>query len=138
MELALKTKYKTSLIILIGLLIAVILFHIAIIVKVVPYEIAWGGRLQNDTEMYVFEAISILINLFLGLVLLMKVDYIKYHFRARIIVIILWIFLVLFALNTVGNIFAKTLFEKSFAVLTLIFTILIWKILKTNNTINSI
>jgi hypothetical protein len=64
MELGLKMKYKTSINILIGLLIAVILFHIAVIVKVIPYGIAWGGRLQNDAEMYVFEAISILVNLF--------------------------------------------------------------------------
>lgn len=41
---------------------------------------------------------------------------------------ILCIFLALFTLNTVGNIFAKTNFEKTLAGLTLIFAILIWKI----------
>lgn len=130
-------KYKKSITILIGLLIAVILFHIAVIIKVIPYDIAWGGRLQNDSEMYVFEAISILINLFLGLVLLMKGDYIKYRLMDKTIDIILWIFLALFALNTVGNICAKTNFEKSLAVLTLVFAILIWKILKMKNIINT-
>jgi membrane protease YdiL (CAAX protease family) len=136
MELGLKMKYKTTVNILIGLLIAVILFHIAVIVKVIPYDIAWGGRLQNDYEMYVFEAISILVNLFFGLALLVKGDYIKSRFY-KTIDIILWVFLALFALNTVGNIFAKTLFEKSFAVLTLVFAILILKILKTKNNINT-
>jgi len=130
-------KYKKSITILIGLLIAVILFHIAVIIKVIPYDIAWGGRLQNDSEMYVFEAISILINLFLGLVLLMKGDYIKYRLMDKTIDIILWIFLALFALNTVSNICAKTNFEKSLAVLTLVFAILIWKILKMKNIINT-
>ena len=114
-----------------GLLIAVILFHVCVIAKIIPYDIAWGGRLQNDSEMYVFEAISILVNLFLGLVLLMKGNYIKFRFKRKTIDVILWIFLVLFALNTVGNVFAKTNFEKSFAVLTFIFAILIWRILKT-------
>ena len=130
-------KYKTSINILLGLLTTVILFHISVIVKVIPYEIAWGGRLENDSEMYVFEAISILINLFLGLVLLVKGDYIKYHLRDKAIDIILWIFLALFTLNTIGNILAKTIFEKSFAVLTLAFAILILKILKTKNSINT-
>ena len=117
--------------ILLGLLVAVILFHLCVIAKIIPYDIAWGGRLQNDSEMYVFEAISILVNLFLGLVLLMKGDYIKFRFKRKTIDVILWIFLVLFALNTVGNVFAKTNFEKSFAVLTFIFAILIWRTLKT-------
>lgn len=66
-----KMNYKISINILLGLLIVVILFHIAVIAKAIPYDIAWGGRLQNDSEMYVFETISILINLFLGLLLLM-------------------------------------------------------------------
>lgn len=123
-------KYKASINILLGLLVAVILFHIAVIAKVIPYNIAWGGRLQNDREMYVFEAISILINLFLGLVLLMKVSYIKFRFKNKAINIILWIFLALFVLNTVGNLFAKTNFEKSFAVLTFVFAVLILMILK--------
>ncbi len=126
-------KYKTSIKILLALFIAVILFHISVIVKVVPYDIAWGGRLQNDSEMYVFELISILIILFLGLVLLMKGDYLKFRFQNKTINIILWIFTALFLLNTIGNIFAKTNFEKLFAVLTFVFAILIWTILKTKH-----
>lgn len=123
-------NHKATINILLGLLIAVILFHIAVVAKAIPYDIAWGGRLQNDSEMYIFETISILINLFLGLVLLMKGNYIKFRFSEKTIDIILWIFLALFVLNTVGNLFAKTNFEKFFAVLTFIFAILIWVILK--------
>jgi len=123
-------KYKTSIKILLALLSAVILFHISVIVKLVPYEIAWGGRLKNDSEMYVFESISIIIILFLGLVLLMKGNHVKFRFSVKAINIILWIYLGLFLLNTIGNIFAKTNFEKTFAVLTFLFAILIWTILK--------
>ncbi|WP_152269618.1 hypothetical protein [Agriterribacter humi] len=123
-------QFKTSINILLGLLVAVILFHIAVIAKAIPYKIAWGGRLENDQEMYVFEAISILINLFLGLVLLMKASYIKFRFKKKAIDVILWIFLALFVLNTVGNLFAKTNFEQSFAVLTFVFAVLILMILK--------
>lgn len=127
-------KLRTSINIFLGLLFAVILFHLSIIAKVIPYNIAWGGRLQNDSEMYVFEAISIFINLFLALVLLMKGGYVKFRFRSKAINVILYIFLALFALNTVGNLFARTNFEKFFAVVTLAFAILIWIILKAKNT----
>ena len=127
-------NYKTSIKILLALLIAVILFHISVIAKVVPYDIAWGGRLQDDSEMYVFESISILIILFLGLVLLMKGDYVKFRFKNKTTNIILWTFLAIFLLNTVGNIFAKTNFEKLFAIVTFLFAILIWTILKNKPT----
>ncbi|MCE2894558.1 MAG: hypothetical protein LW721_08960 [Flammeovirgaceae bacterium] len=94
-------------------------FHSCILLKIIPYDITWGGRLQNDQEMYVFETTSIAINLFLIWILLMKGDFVTYKFPVKVIHIILWIFVVVFALNTVGNLFAKTLLEKAFTLLTL-------------------
>ncbi len=48
-----------------ALLFLVILFHSAILFKIIPYNIAWGGKLSNDTEMFVFEMISAIFILFL-------------------------------------------------------------------------
>jgi hypothetical protein len=97
----------------------IIVFHSCILLKIIPYEITWGGRLHNDQEMYVFETASISINLFLIWILLMKGDFVKFKFPVKVIHVVLWIFVVVFTLNTVGNIFAKTLLEKGFAVMTL-------------------
>ncbi|MFO0507892.1 MAG: hypothetical protein ACK5YS_03380 [bacterium] len=94
-------------------------FHSCILLKIIPYDITWGGRFQNDQEMYVFETTSIAINLFLIWILLMKGDFVQYKFPVKVIHVILWIFVVVFTLNTVGNIFAKTLLEKAFTLLTL-------------------
>ena len=116
----------------IGLLTLVIIFHGFIIAKIIPYNIAWGGRLENDSQMYVFESISILINGFLITVLFLKGNYIKHSFSERMLNGILRFFQVLFILNTIGNIVAKTNFEKYFALLTAIFAIFIWIILKRN------
>jgi membrane protease YdiL (CAAX protease family) len=113
-----------------GLLFLVILFHIGIITKIIPYNIAWGGRLTNDTEMYVFETISILVNTFLSWILLMKGNFVKYKFSEIIVQIFLWVFFALFVINTVGNIFAKTNSEKLFAIVTGIFAFLIWNMQK--------
>ena len=127
---------NTQIKILLGLLFSVILFHICIIVKIIPYNIAWGGRLTNDNEMYVFESISILINLFLSWLLLMKGEFVQFKFPNKTINLILWIFFALFILNTVGNLFAKTNFEKLFALLTGLSAILIWSIIKYKKTTN--
>ncbi len=116
--------------IMLGLLAAIILFHFCIVLKIIPYDIAWGGKLKNDNEMYVFESISILVNFFLCFILLIKGKYLNEVIPMKIVNVSLWIFLFLFALNTVGNIFAKTNFEKLFSILTLAFVILIWLILK--------
>jgi hypothetical protein len=120
----------------VGLLFSVILFHICIIAKIIPYNIAWGGRLTNDTEMYVFESISIFINVFLIWILLMKGNFVKFKFSSRVVNVILWVFFILFILNTVGNIFAKTNFEKYFALLTGLSAVLLWNILRQRRTTN--
>lgn len=123
-------KLKPTIKILIWLTIGVILFHLAILINLIPCEVTWGRRLKNNSEMYVFEGVSILVNLFLVFVLLIKGDYLPILIPERVLNIILWIYLSLFGLNTIGNIFAETLFEKSLSLLTLIFTYLVWTILK--------
>lgn len=122
--------------IFLGLLFLIIIFHLCIITKIIPYNITWGGRLQNDTEMYIFETTSILINLFLSWVLLMKGNFVKYKFSSKVVNIILWIYFAVFMLNTIGNIFAKTFFEKQFAFLTGLFSLLLWTILMKINGMN--
>lgn len=125
-----KMNSKIAIKIMLCLVGAILLFHSSIILKIVPYEITWGGRLTTNSEMYVFETISILTNLILGLTLLIKGNYIRQLISLKTVTITLWIFLILFGLNTIGNVFAKTNFEKIFAVLTLSLSILLWIILK--------
>ena len=116
--------------IMLWLFAVVTIFHLCIVVKIIPYEISWGGRLKSNSEMYIFESISILINLFLIFVLLIKGKYLTEIIPMKIVNFSLWIFFVLFGLNTIGNILAKTNFEKYFTLLTLASAILIWIILK--------
>jgi hypothetical protein len=126
-----KTKYVN---ILIVISVLATIFHILILVGVIPYEITWGGRLKTVEEMYVFETISILINSFFISVLLQKAGYIRFFLGKKTVTIILWIFFAIFVLNTMANVFANTNFEKYFAILTLINSILIWAINKPTTT----
>lgn len=118
-------NHKNAIRLLIGILSLVIIFHFLILVKIIPFNIAWGGRLKSEQEMYVFESISVALNLFLIWIILLKAKNVK----RKIINIILWIFLGIFSLNTIGNLFAKTTFEKFFSILTFIFALLILRIL---------
>jgi len=95
----------------IGILSMVLLFHMLILLQIVPYAIVWGGRLKSVTEMRVFESISILINAFFVLVLLLKANYIKNNISKKLINGTIWIFVIVFVVNTIGNLFANTNFE---------------------------
>ncbi|RPA66910.1 hypothetical protein EF405_18915 [Cyclobacteriaceae bacterium YHN15] len=114
--------------ILIGITVAVLVFHFLIVLKIIPYDIAWGGRLQSDQEMYAFESFSIVVSLFFIYVLAQKGNFVKAVFSDKTLSVILWIFFGLFVLNTIGNILAKTTFEKWFALVTLINAMLLWRI----------
>lgn len=121
---------KLAIKIMLWLITIVTLFHLAILIKIIPYEITWGGRLKNDSEMHVFETISILINIFLCLVVMIKGERLPAFIPMKVVNIILWAFLILFGLNTIGNIFAKTIIEKSLAIVTLFFSYLIFTIFR--------
>ncbi len=80
--------------------------------------------------MYVFETVSIIINIFLGFLLLIKGSYIPDYISVKVVNKFLWAFLILFCLNTIVNLVSEALFEKSLAILTLLFTFLIFIILR--------
>lgn len=117
------------------LLSTVIFFHFLIIINVIPYSIVWGGQLNSQQEMIQFEFISISINLVIMFVLLMKGNYIRKLLPSMLITFFLWVFIVLFVLNTFGNLMAESMFEKLiFTPLTFLFSILLLRIVLEKNT----
>lgn len=102
---------RQSLFIMIALLSVVMLFHILVLVGIIPFGVTWGGRLNSMEEMYVLETISLTVNLFFLIVLLLKGQFIKNQIAAKWLNGIIWLFAILFALNTVGNLFAKASVE---------------------------
>ena len=108
--------------------ILVILFQLLILIKIIPYDITWGGRLKSDEQMYIFVSFGILINSFSIFTLLQKGEFIKSIFTEKIITKILWGFFGLFILNTIGNLLAKSFIEKGFALITGLNSFLLWKV----------
>lgn len=75
---------------LITIFTALLLFHLMVIVRVIPYTIVWAGRLNSDIEMYLFETVSFLLNAFFLFVVLIKTNYIKTRISTRVITGLLW------------------------------------------------
>ena len=127
-------KPKLAIRFLLSILIPITLFHISVLLKIVPQDIIWGGRLGSDSEMYMLEGISIIVSIYLTLVLMIKGSFMRPILSAKAVTVSLWLFLVLFVLNTVGNVLAKSAAEQVFALLTMVMSVLLWTVLKKQDT----
>lgn len=105
-----------------------ILFHLAVISGIlffnfVPLDYLWGGRMQTRDELLLFEIISLIIQSVCLFLTLIKAGYLDLAHLEAIAHVGMWILFALFLLNTVGNILAKTNFEKLFSFVTGILTL---------------
>ncbi|CAH0995395.1 hypothetical protein EMA8858_01516 [Emticicia aquatica] len=111
-----KIPFKIAINIILLLIGFIIIFHFLVLTQTIPFNIVWGGKLKNESEMIRLEAISITINILLIFVILIKGNYLKLNFSVKLLNAILWLFILLFALNTIGNLLAESSIE------TIIFT----------------
>jgi hypothetical protein len=100
-----------------GILGALLVFHFLIITGLIPYDQVWAGRLQSKSELLYFEGISIAVNTFMVFVLLIKYRFESLKKEPRIINWVIWLFALFFLLNTMGNLFAKSIWELIFGTL---------------------
>jgi hypothetical protein len=123
-------KTKIAIRVLLSILIPLALFHLGVLLNIVPVEIIWGGRLNSNSLVYLLESISILVTLYLVMILSIKGKFLGPILPPKVVKISLWFFLILFTLNTIGNAFAKTTTEQIFALITLIISSLLGIVLK--------
>ncbi len=133
-----KISFRFAIRTMIILLILVLTYHLAILTGLIPYEAVWGGRLETKSQMVDFEMISIAMNLFILLIISRKGSYINVKIPNLVVTVFLWIITLLFALNTVGNVFSKNLLEAIiFTPLTLLSAILCLRLAIENKHINN-
>lgn len=123
------------------LFVLLILFHLSIVIGIVlfdfaPVDFLWGGRMETRGQLLGFEIISLLIMALCFLIVLIKSGRVKLPGFMRAAEIALWILFILFFLNTIGNILAKTTFERFFIIPTGILAILCLRLAleKTNKS----
>ncbi len=97
---------------LLVILSIVVIFHLLVLTSIIPYQIVWGGRLQDASQMMMFETVSIALNLFMLAAVAVHARHIKISISPVVTTVILWIMFVLFLINTVGNLFSNNQLEK--------------------------
>ncbi len=90
----------------------VILFHLLVIAGVIPFQVVWGGRLKDTSQMLVFESVSILLNLLMLTVVSIQAGLVKVTLNQRILKIAFWLMGILFFLNTIGNLVSLNQLER--------------------------
>jgi hypothetical protein len=124
-----KIPYKFATITVLLLLTGIMIFHFLVLIQIIPFNIVWGGKLKTLQEMYRFEMISLLVNSLIIGTIAIKAQYIKLDLSTKIINGLLYLFIVVFALNTIGNIFAEQSLETIiFTPMTAILAILLTRI----------
>lgn len=122
---------QTATKLMIGLLSIILIFHFCVLFEFISYEKVWAGKLKSIEEMRVFETISILLNSLFIITFIVKYKNLKENKTNKVVNVIIWVFVFLFAINTLGNLFAKNIIEQTLGTaLTLFSSFLCWVIVK--------
>lgn len=97
---------------LLALLSAIMLFHVLVIINVIPYEIIWGGRIRNRRELINLELISIIVNAIMIFVVLIRTGMAGFSISGRWLRLLFWMMFAFFLLNTLGNLVSLNQVEK--------------------------
>lgn len=79
------------------------LIHLSVLAGILPKEIVWGSRIKSQRQLYNLGGISLLANLFFLWVVLQAGGFVSSVFNILVLKILLWLMMVLFALNMLGN-----------------------------------
>jgi len=117
------------------LLIAIIVFHSFVLLGIIPFDIVWGGKLKNHSEIISIEIISLFINSLMLIVFLLRAKIITIGNHPAKISVMLYTMSLLFSVNTIGNLFADSNFEKFvFTPITLLLALLSWQLARTKTS----
>jgi len=79
-----------------------LIFHILVLLKIVPADMMWGGQ-ANAGNIVMLEIVALAVTLFFGYVIAAKTGYVKAGKLAGVVNILVWIIFAFLLLNTLGN-----------------------------------
>jgi hypothetical protein len=95
--------FKTAGTILITLLLLLLAMHVLILLRVLPYNIVWGGRIEDPASIVPYETGAMVVMLIFLAVAAIRIGYIRAGSMRKAAGVGMWIVFAYFVLNTVGN-----------------------------------
>lgn len=91
-------------------------FHILVLLGLIPADIVWGGMIQDgQSNLVMLEVIALAVTLLFMLIIAAKVGYVRSGKLAGAVNIGVWLILVFLLLNTLGNFASGVSFENLIA-----------------------
>ncbi|MEM3459972.1 MAG: hypothetical protein QXO24_01975 [Candidatus Micrarchaeaceae archaeon] len=92
---------------------ALAVFHILILLSLLPSDIVWGGQAVNSSNsLRILEMVSLAFTILFAIVVAAKISYIKVGKFAQLVNVFLWFIFAYLLLNTLGNLASSSLTEK--------------------------
>lgn len=88
--------------ILLAALGSLLVFHILVLLKIIPATMMWGGQATSE-NLVMLETIAIAVTLFFGLVIAAKTGYVNAGKFSGAVNILVWIIFAFLLLNMLGN-----------------------------------
>jgi len=79
-----------------------LVFHILVLLKIVPADSMWGGQ-ANAGNIAMLEIIALVVTLFFGFVIAAKTGYINVGKFTVVVNILVWVVFIFLIVNTLGN-----------------------------------
>ena len=98
--------------ILMGLLALLMVMHVLLLMRLIPYEVVWGGNIKDESHLNFFEISALLITGIFLVIVAIKLGYIKAPRLNRVANIGVWIVFAYFSMNIIGNLTSETSWEK--------------------------
>ncbi|MEC7771863.1 MAG: hypothetical protein VX798_11815 [Bacteroidota bacterium] len=98
---------------LLMLLSLLVVFHVLVLLDVLPYDQTWGGSIQDKSQVIAYEGFAIVLTLVFILMVSIKLDYLKIKRLQKVADIAIWIMVGFFAISLIGNIMAKGAMERT-------------------------
>jgi hypothetical protein len=79
-----------------------LIFHLLVLLTIIPANIMWGGQ-ANAGNLVMLEIVAIAVTLFFGYVIAAKTGYVNAGRFAGAVLVLVWIIFAFLLLNTLGN-----------------------------------
>ena len=115
--------------IIITIIVLLIIFHILLLLGIVPSDIVWGGKAADEATIIKLEIFSLVTSFIILAVIFAKLRQNKNAKSRKIINLAVWIIFGYFLLNTVGNLASSVTIEKLiFTPITIILSFLLFRL----------
>jgi hypothetical protein len=89
------------------------LFHILVLLRVIPADIVWGGQIKGvPSNLITLEGVALLVTAVFLLIVAAKMGYVQAGKWSAVINVGVWLIFAYLLLNTLGNLASGITFEK--------------------------